>query len=142
MLAALNAERETAGAPTLALSPPLLRAARWKAAALAATGVHELTERDHDDADRTWVQRILDCGYSPTASFGENLAITQTVGPPAATGESEGDDRRAEQLVDRWQETPGTGSNLLNPAWHFAGLAVVEVGTTHYWVVVFGTDPR
>lgn len=147
MLEKLNRDRAEQGLADFTLSPPLLQAARWKAAALAAGGARQVSAADHDDPFRTWEQRILDCGYPASAFFAENLGIVSN--EPAASAPPTTDtedpapsrDEAEEALVEQWQEIPLDAGNLLSPRWQYVGVARVRVETTSFWVLVLGSDP-
>jgi hypothetical protein len=82
LLALLNQYRSDNGAPTLAPSQLLTRAAVWKSAARAAGG-----PETHDDPDRHFDERFNDCGYDFNAAKSENLAkITGDVPPTRRPG--------------------------------------------------------
>lgn len=146
MLDKLNRERAEQGLTSLTLSPTLMQAARWKAAALAAAGPRELGPADHDDSDRGWEQRILDCGYPASAFFAENLGLVRDEPAAPAPPTSDTDDpspsrdEAEETLVEQWQEIPLESGNLLNPLWQYLGVARVRVETTSFWVLVLGSD--
>jgi uncharacterized protein YkwD len=125
MLALVNGYRAELSLPMLQLSPTLQRAARWKAVSLAEGGARELSLADHDDAFRTWDQRILDCGYPSWADFGENLG---------------GTDAPVDQLLQAWKDSPIHDANLRDPRWTHTGIAVATTPEGFaFWVTDFGT---
>ena len=84
LLDIVNGYRQELGLPTLVPTASLMRAARWKAAALTAAPPVLLTGRDLDDADRTWQRRLRDCGYPAVFSVGEVLGRIPGGPDPAA----------------------------------------------------------
>jgi uncharacterized protein YkwD len=125
MLALVNGYRAELGLPMLQVSPTLQRAARWKVVSLTEGGARELSLADHDDAFRTWDQRILDCGYPSWADFGENLG---------------GTDAPVEQLLQAWKDSPIHDANLRDPRWTHAGIAFATTPEGFaFWVTDFGT---
>jgi uncharacterized protein YkwD len=129
------------------VAPTLMQAARWKAAALAAGGPRLITGADHDDGDRTWDQRLRDCGYSETALVGQNLgSVTNDAAPPDPLVTDADDavvspEEALENLVEEWQAVPEEASNFLSPTWAYAGLARVRVDAFSFWVLILGSDP-
>jgi uncharacterized protein YkwD len=124
LLDLINSYRTELGLSTLAPTPTLQQAARWKAAAMAAAG----PPLDHDDPDRTWEQRFLDCGYPADAAFAENLGAGDA--PP-------------DQIMQFWKESPTHDTNMRDPRWGYIGVArTVQEDEVSYWTVTFGTAPR
>ena len=105
-----------------------MRAARWKAAALAATAVGMLTSADLDDANRPWMQRLIDCGAPPEASVGETL--DQVPGEPDAAA-----------VLQLWLSGDENRRLLEHPAYQVVGVAAVATDTHTFWVLDLATDP-
>ncbi|HEX2196767.1 MAG TPA: Ig-like domain-containing protein [Actinomycetota bacterium] len=121
VLALTNAHRATLGLAPLAPSESLTAAATWKAAHMAA---YEYMA--HDDpappVDRSWDQRIRDCGYASGA--GENIAYGYR--SPAA-------------VFAGWLGSAGHRRNIENPSYKVLGVgAAVAADGTPYWAQVFG----
>lgn len=118
----VNAYRAANGAPPLAVSLTLTRAALWKSASMAAGA-----PVGHDDASRSWSQRLNDCGYQ-AGTAAENIAAGESTG--AAT-------------VADWQSSPPHNENLLNPAYTAVGLKRARSQNPSdtygwYWTMDFG----
>ena len=147
LLEKINRDRGEAGLPPIELSPTLLQAARWKAAALAQGGSRTLQAADQDDGDRTWDQRLLDCGYPATAFVGQNLGMVFNPAAPPDPLVSDADDavvapeEALEDLVEEWQSVPIEAGNFVSSTWSYAGLARVRVDTVSFWVLILGSDP-
>jgi hypothetical protein len=135
MLDLINGDRLAAGLPLLEQSPALVRAARWKAAALATEGNSEVTAASHNEPGGTWEQRIIACGYPDTAAFAETLGIASLV------PNSEGEIANERDLVRRWELAPPDSATPLNPQWRFVGLARAIAQGQRYWVVTYGAAP-
>jgi hypothetical protein len=96
-------------------------AATWKAAHMA--GFEYMA---HDDPappiDRSWDQRIRDCGYSSGA--GENIAYGY---------------RTPQAVFQGWLDSAGHRRNIENPSYRVIGVgAAVTADGTPYWAQVFG----
>jgi hypothetical protein len=122
VLALTNAHRTSLGLGSLAPSKSLTAAATWKAAHMA-----RYEYMAHDDPappiDRTWDQRIRDCGYSSGA--GENIAYGY--GTPQA-------------VFEGWLNSAGHRRNIENPTYKVIGVgAAVPSSGTPYWAQIFGT---
>lgn len=126
LLDRINLFRGGQGLIQLERSPVLERAARWKVVNLAAGGPRQLTAGDHDDPGRPWDQRFLDCGYPVTASFGENLGLTNGT---------------IDDLFAGWLQSPSHLANLQDPEWRYTGLARAEVDGFTFWTNTFGSEP-
>lgn len=130
MLDAINAYRAENGVTPLQFSPVLARSARWKTASLVARGPKLTSFEEHNDAFRSWEQRLLDCGYPADARFGENI------------GDAAGADMGT--LLSAWKASPMHNENLLNPDFAFIGLSHGTSGqyqgvTLNHWVLNFGS---
>ena len=117
VLALTNAHRLTLGLAPLAPSATLNKAAEWKAAHMANFGYFS-----HDDPNRTWDQRIRDCGY--TYGAGENIAYGY---------------RTPQEVVSGWLNSDGHRRNIENANYLVLGVgaAVADNGRV-YWVQNFG----
>lgn len=126
MVGAINAYRAELGLAPLELSPTLMQTSKWKAGALATNGPQPVRLQDHDDADRTWDQRFLDCGYPASAEFAENL------------GNSDGS---LELMLETWKHSPPHDANLRNPTWTHIGIGrAVPIGSFAFWATAFGSE--
>jgi uncharacterized protein YkwD len=125
LLAALNAERQANGLSALAPSPALMRAARWKAADLAATVSGVITDADLDDVGRRWPVRLVECGYPDSAAVGESLG--QMPGGADVAG-----------VLKLWLDAAPNARLLLDPDWRAAGVAAVEADDYTFWVLDLG----
>ena len=128
LLAAVNAHRQERGLGPLAPSESLMRAARWKAAALAATTSGVLTEADLDDGTRSWRQRLIDCGAPPAAGVGETLGQVPGGADAAA-------------VFQLWLEGDVNRELLETPAYELVGVAAVETDAYTFWVLDLAADP-
>lgn len=125
MLDALNTYRRQLNLPTLQIAPTLVRIARWKAEQLASGHPQSVSFADHDDPDRSWEQRFLDCGYPTSASFDENL------------GETNG---TVDDLMAAWKASPTHDANMRDPNALYAGIARADAGSGNVvWAVAFGS---
>src|SRR5687768_374805 len=104
VVALTNAHRATLGLQPLTPSRALTDAAEWKAAHMANYGY-----MSHEDpappVDRSWDQRIEDCGY--TYGMGENIAFGYR--SPAA-------------VVQGWIDSDGHRRNIENPDYVVIGV--------------------
>lgn len=115
----INAFRQQNGRSTLTLSTTLTRGAAWKSQAIALTGI-----ADHDDPDRSWLERIADCGYVASTWVGEALA-------PGA--------ERGSDAVQMLVESSLHRDILLDDQMQVIGLARVRGVLGWYWTVVLGS---
>jgi uncharacterized protein YkwD len=120
MLDAINAYRSELGLPGFGLAPSLVRGAQWKAFAMAGGAAF-----DHNDPDRTWDQRIIDCGYPADAYFSENLGYDPTF-------------QSIESQLQDWKNSQLHDDNLRSTVASHIGIARVEGPSAIYWVLVFG----
>lgn len=114
---AINDYRESNGAPALAESPTLNRAAAWKSedsSAAYPTASHE------DSLGRSPSQRVQDCGYPQGA--GEIIAAG-FFGTP-------------ESVVTAWAGSPRHRAAMLDRRWSVMGVG--EAGNGTRWTVNFG----
>lgn len=126
MLSLHNQYRAQVGLNALQVDSVLMRAARWKAAALAASNAPGSARVDHDDPFRSWEQRFIDCGYSSSLEFSENLGETQ-LGP--------------EDLLPVWKASQFHAGNMVNPNFKYVGVARGSNGRSNFWVITFGNGP-
>ena len=102
-LTLLNDYRAERGLSRLALSETLTRAAAWKSQHMASNGYFT-----HDDAglDRTFVDRLRDCGYGFNTWMGENIAAGHATGA---------------ETFAQWRDSSGHNANMLNPDFNAVG---------------------
>ncbi len=122
LIGKVNDYRVQSGLGRLAVSRTLMAAAAWKSNDL---GVHNYF--GHDDLDRSWSQRLQDCGYS-YPQIAENLAAG---GSDAAS------------TFELWRSSTGHNANMLDAsiAAKVIGVARARVpGSTYgwYWTADFG----
>ncbi|HWL65652.1 MAG TPA: Ig-like domain-containing protein [Actinomycetota bacterium] len=123
IVALTNSHRASIGLDQLAVSRSLTRAALWKASHMAA---YEYMA--HDDPappiERTWEQRVDDCGY--TESAGENIAYGY---------------RTPEEMFQGWLDSPGHRRNIERAEFSAIGVGVAtNVSGITYWTQVFGGE--
>lgn len=120
-LTLINNYRAENGRGPLAASFTLSKAAQWKSNDM---GVNRYFA--HDDLDRTWVERIRDCGYSYSTYIGENIAA-------GISG--------AQAAFDLWKNSPGHNSNMLGSNYTAIGIGRAYVAGSPYgwyWSTEFG----
>jgi uncharacterized protein YkwD len=118
---AINASRAAGGLAPLTISATLTRAAAEKSASMAAGAPFA-----HDDADRTWQQRLSDCGYDVRTYVSENIAAGTETGA---------------ETVRMWQNSPGHRDNMLHPDARVVGIARARGGAYGwYWTANFGAE--
>lgn len=117
-LDAINALRSGAGLAALSPSPSLGRAATWKSAAMAATGLFS-----HDDPGRGFPTRLRDCGYPANTWIGETLAMGQEGGRAAVTG---------------WINSPPHYAIMMSAQARAVGVARARGAQGWYWTAAFG----
>ena len=99
----------------------LTKASAWKSKDLATNNYFA-----HDDLNRTWSQRIVDCGYGFNTWLGENIAAGYTT---------------AQQVFDGWKASPGHNANMLGANYTAIGIGrYFQQGSTYgwYWTTDFG----
>ncbi len=120
-LTLINNYRVQNGLQPLVASNTLSRASAWKSYDL---GVNHYFA--HDDLNRTWVDRIRDCGYGYNTWLGENIAAgVQT----------------AQQAFDIWKNSPGHDANMKGANYTAIGIGRAYVpGSPYgwYWTTDFG----
>jgi hypothetical protein len=110
------------GLRQLVVSDSLTKAAEWKAAHMANYGYFSHSD-EAPPVDRTWDQRIEDCGY--TYGMGENIAYGY---------------RSPLAVVEGWIGSPGHRENLEEGDYKVIGVAAaLDDEGTPYWVQIFGT---
>ena len=119
----INDHRQQNGLAALSPSDTLDRSAQWKSDHMANNNYFA-----HDDTpiNRTWIQRIRDCGYGYQTSIGENIAA--------------GMDTAAEAF-DAWKNSPGHNANMLGAGYTAIGIGrAYNAGSTYdwYWSTEFG----
>jgi uncharacterized protein YkwD len=117
----INGYRQQNGLSALAVSPALSASAEWKSADMLANSYFA-----HDDLNRSWSQRIADCGYGASPEIAENIAEgTQ--------------DAQATLLM--WENSPPHNANLLDPQMRAIGVGRAGDPSsqyTWYWTADFG----
>ena len=108
-VALLNAYRAQNGLPPLAVDVNLSRSGQWKSDDLAINNYYA-----HDDLDRTWVQRIRDCGFTANVWLGE--VIDGSRGDPGAA-----------EVLNEWRNSPDHNAILLD-----AGAKWIGCGRGYY----------
>lgn len=117
----INAHRAANGRAPLGLSYTLSRAAAWKSNDLGVNAYFA-----HDDLDRSWSQRIRDCGYGYNTYLGENLAAGVA---------------SAQAAFDMWRNSAGHNANMLGANYTAIGIGRAYVAGSPYgwyWTTVFG----
>ena len=117
----VNLHRAGLGLASVAPSPVLTRAARWKAGHMSAGSY--LEHEDAGSSTRSPEQRLSACGYSE-AMWSENIAAGQT---------------SAEAVVAGWLASPGHRANIEDPSFNAIGMgAVTGPDGRVYWAQIFG----
>jgi hypothetical protein len=123
MLRLINEHRAANSVGPLKLSDTLNKAAAWKSEHMASL---EYFAHDDTPINRSWVQRIRDCGYSYNTWLGENLA---------AGNES------AAATFQQWLNSPGHNANMLSTNFNAIGIGRAYDGDSPYrwyWSTDFG----
>ena len=121
----INDYREQNGLGPLALSDALNQAAAWKSADMAT---NDYFAHADELIDRSFVDRLRDCGYTANTWLAENIAA--------------GNDSAAETFV-QWRDSAGHNANMLNPNLVAIGIArVFNDNSTYgwYWTTEFGGE--
>ena len=119
----INDYRDQNGLGTLVLSDALNQAATWKSTDMAT---NDYFAHDDELINRSFVDRLRDCGYTANTWLAENIAA--------------GNDTAA-QVFLQWRESPGHNANMLNPDLVAIGIArVFSDSATYgwYWTTDFG----
>lgn len=119
-LDAVNAFRASRGLPALVWSESLVRGAAWKSRQMAMAGV-----LDHDDPGRSWLERIVECGYTASPWVAENLGVLVESG-------------RA--IFSQWQDSGPHQANMLDTQMKVAGIARARGASGWFWTAVFGAE--
>lgn len=119
----INEHRQENGLTPLALSDTLNHAAAWKSQDMADNAYFA-----HDDTliDRTFVERLRDCGYTSSTSLGENIAAGNST---------------AEATFEQWLNSPGHNANMLNSDFVAIGIGRAfndDSPYRWYWTTDFG----
>jgi len=120
-LTLINNYRAANGAPALTISYTLTKSSAWKSYDLGANAYFA-----HDDLNRTWVQRVVACGYTASGYIGENIAAGY---------------QSAQSVFDAWRNSAGHNANMLNATYHAIGIGREYVaGSLYgwYWTTDFG----
>jgi uncharacterized protein YkwD len=120
-LTLINNHRAQNGLAPLAASYKLSKAAQWKSNDLGVNAYFA-----HDDLNRTWVQRIRDCGYGYNTYLGENIAA-------GISG--------AQAAFDLWRNSAGHNANMLGANYTAIGIGRAYVAGSPYgwyWTTEFG----
>jgi uncharacterized protein YkwD len=120
-LALINNHRAQNGAAALGVSYTLSKAAQWKSQDMGANGYFA-----HNDLNRTWVDRIRDCGYGYNTSLGENIAAGVS---------------SAQSAFNLWKNSSGHNANMLNAGYRTIGIGrAYTAGSPYgwYWTTEFG----
>jgi uncharacterized protein YkwD len=122
-LGLINQHRADNGRGPLALSDTLNRAAAWKSWHL---GTEAYFAHDDTPINRTWVQRIRDCGYNYSTGLGENIAAGNS---------------SAQATFLQWRNSPGHNANMLSSGYTAIGIGRAYVAGSPYswyWTTDFG----
>jgi uncharacterized protein YkwD len=119
----INGYRQDNGLQPLTLSDRLTRASAWKSQHMAEENYFA-----HDDTpiNRTWVERIRDCGYTYNTWLGENIAAGN---------------QGASATFNQWRNSPGHNANMLNADFNAIGIGRAYDSTSTYgwyWTTNFG----
>jgi len=122
LIGRINNYRAQAGLGPLAVSPALTASATWKSNDMAANSYF-----GHDDLNRSWSQRVTECGYASSANASENIAAGNADG--ATT-------------FDMWRNSSGHNANMLSASMRVIGVArAYRAGSPYgwYWTANFGS---
>lgn len=119
----INQHRANNGLPALQLSDTLNKAAAWKSKDMA-----DYNYFDHHDVpiDRTWDQRVRDCGYTYAVYIGENIAAGNST---------------AQATFNQWLNSPLHNENMLKTNYTAIGIGrAYNASSTYdwYWTTDFG----
>jgi len=108
----------------LKLSSTLNQSAAWKSQDMAFNGYVA-----HDDTpiNRTWIQRIRDCGYGYNAWIGENIAVGNS---------------SASATFEQWRGSPPHNDNMLGQYYTTIGIGRAYNANSQYkwyWTTEFGS---
>jgi uncharacterized protein YkwD len=130
LLQGINGYRRALGLEEVALAPSLRRAALWKSEDRMHGGPN-----GHNDAGRTWYQRLLDCGYYAPETAGETLAAVQGELPA---------EEEPQIVLRSWQASASHDQILTDPTFRVIGLGrAYHAGSKRsYWTADFGGEPE
>ncbi|MEX1253202.1 MAG: CAP domain-containing protein [Dehalococcoidia bacterium] len=122
-LVLINQHRANNGRQPLQLSDKLNKAAAWKSKHMADNNYFA-----HNDTpiNRTWDQRIRDCGYNFNTYLGENIAAGNS---------------GAQATFNQWLDSPGHNANMLSSNFTAIGIGrYFNSSATYdwYWTTDFG----
>ncbi len=120
-LTLINNYRASNALQPLAISYALTQSSAWKSHDMGTSAYFA-----HDDLGRTWVQRVVACGYTASGYIGENIAAGYTT---------------AQAVFDAWRASPGHNANMLNAGYHAIGIGREYVAGSPYgwyWTTDFG----
>jgi uncharacterized protein YkwD len=120
-LVLINQHRAQNGRAPLGVSYMLSKAAQWKSNDLGVNAYFA-----HDDLNRTWVQRIRDCGYGYNTGLGENIAAGNS---------------SALATFNQWKNSAGHNANMLSTGYATIGIGRAFVAGSPYswyWTTEFG----
>lgn len=121
-LTLINNHRAANGRAPLRASYTLSKASAWKSKDMGVNGYF-----GHNDLDRTWDQRMRDCGYTFNTWAGENI-----LGGGSGT---------AQQAFDAWRNSSGHNANMLSSNFTAIGIGRhYTAGSPYgwYWTTNFG----
>lgn len=126
VLALVNQHRTAMGLSPLSTSSTLTAAAQWKALHMAYYRYMQ-----HDDpappVARTWVERLVACGYSGDGPTGENIAHGY---------------QTPQAVVDGWLDSPEHRDNIEYPGFSSIGIGAAQASNgTWYWTQDFSSHP-
>ncbi len=126
LLALVNQHRTAVGLSPLATSSALTASAQWKALHMAYYGYMQ-----HDDpappVARTWVDRLVACGFSGDGPAGENTAHGY---------------HTPQEVIDGWLSSPEDRDNIEYPSFRSIGIGAAQATNgTWYWTEDFGSQP-
>jgi uncharacterized protein YkwD len=107
----------------LTLNQNLVNASKWLSQDMANKNYFNHT----DSQGRTFDKRLVDFGYTPYATIGENIAAGSETGAAAMT---------------QWQNSPPHNANMLSSAYKNIGIGrAYNANSTYkwYWTTDFGT---
>jgi uncharacterized protein YkwD len=124
VLTLVNQHRTAMGLSALSTSPTLTASAQWKSLHMAYYGY-----MDHNDpappVARTWVDRIVACGYTSFFTAGENIAYGY---------------QTPQAVMDAWLNSPGHRANIESPSYAAIGIGAVRASNgLWFWTQDFGS---
>lgn len=117
----VNAYRAQNGRTKLSWNPILKQAAAWQSLDMLAHNSINHT----DSLGRTTAVRVVNCGYSSSNTFGENLALQNAT---------------ADSALNYWKTDPAHNQYLLSSIFTNAAVAVAidSTGKKGYWTMLLG----